>query len=234
MPILFPFGHGLSYTTFEYGNPSASAKNFKDVDGVTVTVDVTNTGKFAGKEIVQVYVHDRTSSLIRPEKELKGFAKVELQSGETKSVSIPLEFRSFAYYHPKYRVWITEDGEFDLLIGASSADIRCRLSVMLKSTLNLSCTLDKESTLREWMSDSRGKSVLGAYYSRIETEARKLFGSDGEDRYASEGAMGMDIMDMFNDMPLVSALMFQKSAWDKHPEDFVEELLQQAHGMEEI
>jgi beta-glucosidase len=232
MPVLFPFGHGLSYTTFEYSNANVSAKNFKDVDGVTVTVDVTNTGKRTGKEIVQVYVHDRKSGLVRPEKELKGFAKVELQPGETKSVSIPLDFRSFAYFHPRYKQWITEDGEFDLLIGASSADIRCRLSVTLKSTLNLPCILDKESTIREWMDDPRGKVIFGSYYSRIEAEGRKMFGSGGEDRYSGEGAKGMDVMDMFNEMPLLSVLMWQKGAWDKHPEDMVEELLRQAHGME--
>jgi beta-glucosidase len=229
MPVLFPFGHGLSYTTFEYSNPKVSAKNFKDVEGVTVSVDVTNTGKLAGKEIVQVYVHDKKSGLIRPEKELKGFAKVGLQPGETKSVSIQLDFRSFAYYHPKYKQWITENGDFDLLIGASSADIRARLTVTLESTISLPCILDKESTIREWMADPRGHSVLGSYYSRIETEARKMFGGGGEDRYASEGAIGMDIMDMFNDMPLVSVLMFQKGSWSEHPEDIVTDLMGQAH-----
>ncbi len=102
MPVLFPFGYGLSYTTFAYSSSRVSANTFKDVDGLTVSVDVTNTGKVAGKEIVQVYVHDRQSRLVRPPKELKGFAKVELQPGETKTVSIPLDFRSFAYYHPAY------------------------------------------------------------------------------------------------------------------------------------
>ena len=232
MPVMFPFGHGLSYTTFEYSNARVSAKNFKDVDGVKVTVDVTNTGNLAGKEIVQVYVHDQKSGLIRPAKELKGFAKLELHPGENKSVSIQLDFRSFAYYHPGYKQWVTEDGDFDLLIGASSADIRSHLTVTLESTLSLPCLLDKESTMREWMADPRGKVVLDSYYQRIETEARKMFGGEGEDRYASEGAMGMDIMDMFNDMPLVSVLMFQKSAWDKHPEDIVEELLLRVHDGE--
>ena len=84
------------------------------------------------------------------------------------------------------------------------------------------------------MDDSRGKVIFSSYYSRIETEARKMFGSGGEDRYASDGAMGMDIMDMFNDMPLVSVLMFQKSAWARHPQDIMEELLQQVHGMERV
>jgi beta-glucosidase len=234
MPVLFPFGHGLSYTTFEYSNPKVTSRNFKDVDGVTITVDVTNTGILAGKEIVQVYVHDKKSDLIRPVKELKGFAKVELQPGETRSVSIPMDFRSFAYYHPEYKKWVAEEGDFDIFIGASSADIRFCLTVTLESTRNLPCILDKMSTMREWMADPRGHSVFGSYYSRIEAEARRMFGSGGEDRYASEGAIGMDIMDMFNDMPLVSVLMFQKNAWNILPEDMVEELLQRVHDVEQI
>ncbi len=92
--------------------------------GLTVTVDITNTGKLAGKEIVQVYVHDQILGSGAPEKELKGFAKVELQPGETKTASIHLDFRAFAYYHPDYRQWITEDGEFDILIASSATDIR--------------------------------------------------------------------------------------------------------------
>jgi beta-glucosidase len=231
MPVLFPFGYGLSYTTFEYTNARVAAQNFKDVDGITVTVDITNTGKLAGKEIVQGYVHDQKSSLIRPEKELKAFAKVELQPGETRSVSIKLDFRSFAYYHPNYKQWITEDGDFDLLIGASSADIRCRLTVTLESTLTLPCVLDKESTLREWMADPRGKVVLDPFYEQIETKARKMFGGDGEDRYGNESSIGMNIMEMFNDMPLESVLMFQKSAWSMHPEDMVADLLDLVHGV---
>ena len=173
MPVLFPFGYGLSYTTFEYSNPEVSAKSFKDVDGLVVSVDVTNTGQVAGKEIVQVYVHDHESGLERPVKELKGFAKVELQPGETKTVSIALDFRAFAYYHPEYKQWITEDGEFDILIAASAADIRHTLRVALKSTLRLPCILDKESTIREWMADPRGKAVFGPFYAQISPKAGK-------------------------------------------------------------
>ena len=83
--------------------------------------------------------------------------------------------------------------------------------------------------MREWLADPRGNAVFGPLYPKLETAARKDFGSDGEDRYASEGSIGMDIMEMFNDMPLVSGLLFQKDAWDKHPEDMIEELLQQVH-----
>lgn len=229
MPVLFPFGYGLSYTTFEYSNPTVSAQSFKDTDGLTVTVDVTNTGDVAGKEIVQVYVHDQDAGLVRPEKELKGFAKVELQPGETKTVSVQLDFRAFAFYHPEYKEWITEDGDFDILIAASAADIRHTLTVTLESTLNLPCILDKESTIREWMADPRGKAVFGPFYAQIEAQSRKMFGG-GDERYGNEGGMGMDIMDMMNDMPLVSVLMFQANALPVHPEEMLAGFLAQVHN----
>jgi beta-glucosidase len=231
MPVLFPFGYGLSYTTFAYSNANVSAKTFKDVDGVAVTVDVTNTGEYAGKEIVQVYVHDQKSGLVRPEKELKGFAKVELQPGETQSVSIELDFRAFSYYHPEYKQWITEDGDFDILIAASAADVRQTLTVTLESTLSLPCILDKESTIREWMVDPRGKAVFGSLYAQIEAEIREMFGG-GEEPSGDESTIGMDFMDGINDMPLVSALMWQQGAWTIPVEEIVDGLLMQVHGKE--
>jgi len=215
----------LSYTTFAYSNLKVSANKFKDVDGVTVTVDVTNTGDVAGKEIVQVYVNDQKSSLVRPEKELKGFAKVELQPGETKSVSIQLDFRAFAFYHPEYKQWITEDGDFDILIAASAADIRQTLIVTLESTLSLPCILDKESTIREWMADPRGAATLGPVFTKMEEESRRMFG--GED---GENVIGMNFMDSLGDMPLVSVLMWQQGILPMHPEDFVADLLQKVHS----
>lgn len=239
IPVLFPFGYGLSYTTFAYSNPRVETKQgqagsitFKDVDGLTVLVDVTNTGSVAGKEIVQVYVHDQKSEMVRPVKELKGFAKVELQPGETRTVSIPLDFRAFAYYHPKYKQWITEDGEFDILIGASAADIRQSLTVTLESTICLPCLLDKESTIREWMADPRGRAVFGPFYSMMEEQLRIMFGSNHGENDGGNG-LGMGIIDMMKDMPLVSVLMFQQEALPIHPDDILEGLLQQVHRKEE-
>jgi beta-glucosidase len=222
MPVLFPFGHGLSYTSFAYSNMKTSGTSFRDLDGLTVTVDITNTGEVAGKEIVQLYVHDQKSGLVRPVKELKGFSKVELQPGETKTVSFTLDFRAFAYYHPAYKQWIAEDGEFDILIGASATDIRCRATVTLQSTLDLPCLLDRESTIREWMADPRGKAVLGAFYEQMEAQSRKTFNSNGNED-------SMDIMDMLLDMPLVSVLMFQQSALTMPAEEMVDGLLMQVH-----
>lgn len=226
MPVLFPFGYGLSYTTFAYSNAKVSKKSFKDTDGVTVSVDVTNTGKMAGKEIVQLYVHDQKSKLVRPEKELKGFAKVELQPGETKTVSIKLDFRSFAYYHPSYSQWITEDGDFDLLIAASAADIRETLTVTLESTVNLPCLLNKESTIREWMEDPIGNKVFSPFFAQVESLSRKAFGAEE----GSDDGMGADIMMMFGDMPLASVLLFMQSALPKSADDMVADLLKQVHG----
>jgi beta-glucosidase len=226
LPVLFPFGHGLSYTTFAYSHAQVSAETFRDVDGLTVTVDVTNTGDMAGKEIVQVYVHDRASGLVRPEKELKGFAKVALQPGETKPVAIRLDFRAFAYYHPKYEQWITEDGEFEILIASSADDIRHRLTVRLESTLTLPCILDRESTIREWMADPQGKAAFGPFYAQIEEGMRKIFGGGEGD----ESGIGLDVMEMMGDMPLLSALMWHRSTLPMHPEDLVDRLLAQVHG----
>jgi beta-glucosidase len=225
LPVQFPFGFGLSYTTFEYSNPRLSSPTFKDVNGLTVTVDVTNTGSVSGKEIVQVYVHDVKSDAVRPVKELKGFAKVELRPGETKTVSISLDFRAFAYFHPKHKQWITEDGEFEILIAASATDIRHTLAATLESTLSLPSLLDQESTIREWLADPRGKAAFGELYAQLSANSRRAFGGDDDDG----SALGMDIMDMFMDMPLLSVLMFQQSAWSKPAEEIVDDLLAQVH-----
>ena len=223
VPVQFPFGYGLSYTTFEYSNPGLSASRFRDVDGLTVTVDVTNMGALAGKEIVQVYVRDQVSGLVRPAKELKGFAKVDLQPGETRQVSIALDFRAFAYYHPGYGQWITEDGEFEILIGASALDIRCHQSVTLESTLALPCILDEESSIREWLADPRGKAVLEPLLMQFASQLGMSMGGDG----GSHAIDGMDMLGFMMDMPILAILHFQEKALPAAPEVVVEALLSQ-------
>jgi beta-glucosidase len=221
MPVLFPFGYGLSYTSFAYGNPKVSSATFKDVDGLTVSVDVTNTGKVAGKEVVQVYLHDHKSGLVRPPKELKGFAKVELQPGETKTVTLALDFRAFAYYHPAYKQWITEDGEFDILIGASVKDIRCAQTVTLQSTQELPSLLNRESTLRDWMEDPRGKRFFTSFIQQLPAQMQAAF-------FKGEGEVaGMDTTSFFMDTPLPDRLHYFESALPTSPEDLVDGLLAQ-------
>ena len=121
---LFPFGHGLSYTTFKYNNLRLSAKSLTPNELLKVRVDVTNTGKTAGKEVVQLYVRDIKSSVTRPEKELKAFAKVELAPKQTKTVTFTLDREAFWFFDVTRNEWATEPGDFEILVGASSRDIR--------------------------------------------------------------------------------------------------------------
>lgn len=123
---LFPFGHGLSYTTFEYSNLRLNGDTFGADDQIMVQVDVTNTGQRAGQEVVQVYVRDEEARVARPLQELKAFAKVHLEPGETKTVTLKLDWWSLAFYDTAVHDWVTESGMFEVLVGASSRDIRLR------------------------------------------------------------------------------------------------------------
>ncbi len=121
---LFPFGYGLSYTTFAYRNLRLSTNELEPGETLGVSVDVQNTGKRAGKETVQVYLRDVQSRLMRPDKELKAFAKIELEPGETKTVTLALDQEALSYYDPAVKGWVAEGGEFEVLVGSSSRDIR--------------------------------------------------------------------------------------------------------------
>lgn len=119
----FPFGFGLSYTTFRYDHMSLVPGTN---DTVLVRFEITNTGKVAGSEVAQVYVHEKNPRLFRPEKELKGFQKVLLQPGETRTVNIPLHCEAFEYYDDNRKAWVMQSDDFDILVGSSSRDIRLR------------------------------------------------------------------------------------------------------------
>ena len=179
MDVLFPFGHGLSYTTFEYSNLNVDKEKIKDTDTMTVSVDVTNTGKMAGKEVVQLYVADKKSTVIRPVKELRDFAKVELAPGETKTVSFVLDKRAFAYYSVKIHDWHVETGEFDILIGKSSRDIVLSKTVTVESTVKIPFTYTTDTTVGDVMEDPRaweiakkfmGKGIFGVDERNLKDE----------------------------------------------------------------
>ena len=129
---LFPFGYGLSYTTFSYGKPSLSQTSMTADGSVTVKVDVTNTGKRAGAEVVQLYIADLKSSLPRPTKELKGFKKVQLNPGETKTVEFTIDRSALEFYNDATKQWTAEPGAFEAIIGASATDIKGKVKFELK------------------------------------------------------------------------------------------------------
>lgn len=128
----FHFGHGLSYTRFTYGRPNVSKKEFAKGDTIEISVPVTNTGSRHGKETVQLYVHDDKASVIRPEKELKGFDKLTLAPGETRYAVFHITADDLSFYDEKNGGWTTEPGTFKLLIGSSSNDIRENIQIRLK------------------------------------------------------------------------------------------------------
>lgn len=121
---LYPFGHGLSYTKFEYGRPEISTRTLTENGTIEITMAISNIGAREGAEIIQVYVHDEKSRLPRPEKELVAFEKVFLEPDETRHIRIKLDKYAVGYYDEAVPGWIAEEGAFKILIGASSADIR--------------------------------------------------------------------------------------------------------------
>ena len=129
---LFPFGHGLSYTTFKYSSLKADKKTISSTDSLTITLRVKNTGTVKGREIVQLYISDLKSSLPRPIKELKGFKDVELNPGEEREVSFKIGRDALSYFDDKKHEWVAEPGDFEALVGASSRDIRGKVAFKLK------------------------------------------------------------------------------------------------------
>ena len=153
MDVLFPFGYGLSYTTFDYSNlkvvPEGGSDKIDINSGATVYVDVTNTGSVKGKEIVQLYISDKTAATNRPIHELKGFEKVELEPGETKTVSFVLDKRSFAWYSTELSDWYAANGEYIIEIGKSSRDIVLIERVELTGSFQLPPVIDQDVQLGE-------------------------------------------------------------------------------------
>ena len=131
--VRFPFGFGLSYTSFEYSDIKLKKKNLTKGEGAKVTFTIKNTGDVAGSEIAQVYVAKPESKIFRAPKELKGFVKIHLEPGEEKKVTVELDDRTFAFWNTATEDWCVESGEYKILVGASSRDIRLEAAAKMKS-----------------------------------------------------------------------------------------------------
>ncbi|MFB6729486.1 glycoside hydrolase family 3 C-terminal domain-containing protein [Bacillus mobilis] len=215
---LFSFGFGLSYTNFEYSNLSIDKKEIKDTDTVSVRVNVKNTGSIAGKEIVQLYIKDVESSMIRPEKELKGFEKVELQPGEEKTVSFILNKRSFAYYNVEWKDWQVETGEFEILVGKSSKEIVLHDSLFVQSTTIIQKPVHRNTLL--------GEIFMAPILAPIAKELMEKALKDSPFSSMAEGdSDASEMMEaMLNYMPLRALVNFSAGA-------FTEEMLSEIIGL---
>jgi beta-glucosidase len=161
LAVRFPFGHGLSYTTFAYQNLTIRENS----DDVTVSFDLENTGSQAGKEVAQVYVANHASQTIMPIDELRDFVKVELQPGETKHLTLKLSRRAFAWYNPENETWEADNGQYEILVGSSSRDIRLRQKFELTIGTNPLGKITGETYVGELMenADAQIKQVIAEF-----------------------------------------------------------------------
>ena len=207
MDVLFPFGYGLSYTTFEYSGLKLSAEKIQDTETLTVTASVKNTGSRAGKTVVQLYVGDPESTPIRPVRELKGFVKVALQPGESKEVSFTLDKRAFAYWNQQIHDWHVETGVFTVEVGASSRDLPLKAEVTVESTVELPRHYTPDSIFMDIMADPKAAPVMREYMK----QTMQIFGHEEQEggTDAAKEAISEDMtLAMMQYMPLRGALSF--------------------------
>lgn len=207
MDVLFPFGHGLSYTTFAYSNLSVGKEKMTESETLTVTVDVTNTGEIAGKEVVQLYVATKGGTIIRPVRELKAFEKIGLAPGETKKVQFTLDRRAFAYWSTQIHDWHVESGEYEIQIGRNAQDIVLSHSVTVESEVHIPKVFDFNSTMGEILADPKGKAVLEQAMASMAgaEEAQEM----GEQAQGDGGAINSEMMAaMMEGMPLRQLISF--------------------------
>lgn len=157
---LFPFGHGLSYTTFAYEAMAIDAPTLGPGGRLAISVTVRNTGLRPGSEVIQLYVHEREPYQSRPVRELKAFAKVALAAGEVATVTLEMGPRDFATFDPEARRWVARPGVYDLFAGASSRDLRLTAVVDLVGTAGDPPRLGRESTFAEWLAHPRGRALV--------------------------------------------------------------------------
>lgn len=214
METLFPFGHGLSYTSFDYTGISVDKTDILDTEAVLVKVKVKNTGCIAGKEVVQLYVRDSVSNVIRPSKELKGFEKIALQPGEEKNVTFTLDKRAFAYYNVDIKDWYVEDGEFEILAGGSSQSTPLKAVISVNSTVPIKKVYTKNTTFGELMANPIGMKIVKNMISNSPFPM-------------SEGGISEAMMEMMGGMPLRSMAMFSQG---KLSEEMIDALLYQLNS----
>ena len=204
MEVLFPFGHGLSYTEFSYSGLRLDKETMKDTEALRVSCRIKNTGSIPGKEVLQLYVRDKESTVGRPVRELKGFTKVLLAPGEEKEVVFELDRRSFAYYEPKIHDWFVESGIYIIEVGASSRDIRLSAEVMVEGIMVLPRIITKETIMGDVIDLPGFKAIIDGIIKKKKDQAEK----GGEDISNLGEGSAQRVQNMMLEMPLSKLVTF--------------------------
>jgi beta-glucosidase len=196
----FPFGHGLSYTTFAYGPATATVTG----DGISVRLAVTNTGERDGREVVQAYVSLPGSAIRRAPRELKAFANGAVPAGATVEVELPIARDDLAYWDTRVSRWVVEGGTYQVDLGASSRDLRVTATAAVDGD-DVRVPLTGESTIAEWLSDPRGAQALGEVFASL--------AADGEAGTMARTAGNPEMLTLMGSLPLSRLGVFAGEAF---------------------
>ena len=208
MNTAFPFGYGLSYTTFEYSNLRVDKKEMTDQEMLQVSVNVKNTGKRSGKTVVQLYVGAPENEVIRPVRELRGFEKIFLEAGEEKTVTFTLDERAFAYWNTEIHDWYVEDGTYNVMIGEDADKMCMSEEIIVHGTREIPKTYSLNTCLGELMRDPKAQAVMGPFMQGMaQNDAAKDMAEAQEND--TSGAVNQEMMAaMMDGMPLRQLLSF--------------------------
>lgn len=204
----YPFGYGLSYTTFAYENLTVDKKEMDDTEILKVSVNVKNTGDRSGKEVVQLYVQAPGDEVVRPIRELRGFDKIMLEPGEEKTVTFELDMRAFAYWNTQIHDWFAEDGIYRILIGRNAEEMLLEETVTVHGTKTVPRIYSMNTCMGELMRDPHAQAVMGPFLQGMQqnTDAQKMADAQEND---TSGAINAEMMNaMMEDMPLRQLLSF--------------------------
>ena len=208
METAFPFGYGLSYTTFEYSDIQLDKKEISDKDTVEVKVKVKNTGNRAGKTVVQLYVEAPETEVVRPVRELRGFEKIFLEAGEEKTVTFTLDERAFAYWNTLIHDWYAEEGTYKVMIGENADQMCAGEEITVHSTKELPKTYSLNTCLGELMRDPKAQAVMGPFMQGMAQNSAAADMAEAQENDTS-GAVNQEMMAaMMEGMPLRQLLSF--------------------------
>ena len=208
MNTAFPFGYGLSYTTFEYSNLRVDKKEMTDQEMLQVSVNVKNTGKRSGKTVVQLYVGAPENEVIRPVRELRGFEKIFLEAGEEKTVTFTLDERAFAYWNTTIHDWYVEDGTYNVMIGENADKMCLSEEIIVHGTREIPKTYSLNTCLGELMRDPKAQAVMGPFMQGMSQNQAAVEMAEAQENDES-GAVNQEMMAaMMDGMPLRQLLSF--------------------------